>query len=99
MSGGSFDYLCHIFDAEDVAKHLNGLADMADWFATNGYADLAAETNRIRLDWLAYESRTMAAVERMREVWKMVEWFTSADTGRESVTDAVAKYRGLDRQP
>lgn len=97
MSGGSYDYLCHIFDVRDVDSKTYALREMADRLAGLGYAeDAARETEETLLLYRQFEVRMMTRIERLRGVWKAVEWWDSADSGEEGVHAALAKYRGDD---
>jgi hypothetical protein len=95
MSGGSYDYL---YAADYKGITLDALPEeqmqrMAERLAGLGYADDAAAETLALLLYLR-QVRVFVDVrwERLREVWKSVEWWDSADSGEESVKDALSKY-------
>jgi Holliday junction resolvasome RuvABC DNA-binding subunit len=51
MSGGSYNYLCHSWDLDDLDKHESDLEDMADRLAALGYAQDAARETQALLEW------------------------------------------------
>lgn len=100
MSGGSYNYLCHAFDLDDLLEKRGSLQEMADRLAGLGYAeDAAKETEELLV--LLNQWRVHAEVRRNRlaEVWKAVEWWDSSDCGEDGVREALAKYRGEADQP
>ena len=93
MSGGSYEYL-FIKDATDLLRGNEHLQPMADRLAALGYMDAAKETNDLIVELRIVEARLEARVDRLRDVWKAVEWLDSMDSGPEAVAEAVAQYRG-----
>lgn len=94
MSGGSYNYLCHVQDLEDLRSHRYDLEEMASRLAGLGYAqDAARETEELLLLLRQWEVRAAARLERLTEVWKAVEWWDSCDSGEDEVRAALAKYR------
>jgi hypothetical protein len=95
MSGGSYNYLCHSWDLEDLLKQKASLSDMADRLSALGYAeDAAKETYTLLVLLRQFETRAEVHAERLRDLWKAVEWWDSADWGEDSVRKALAAYRG-----
>lgn len=100
MSGGSFNYLCHAFDFEDLIAKRGSLEDMATELAGLGYAqDAARETEELLTLLRQWEVRSSVRVERLREVWKAVEWWRSCDYSEDQVHEALAEYRGDKETP
>lgn len=92
MSGGSFDYLCHrevdeLFQCERLEPMITELIDM-------GYKDAAKETMALKLLVDQTKVRMEVYLDRLRPVWKAVEWYCSGDSGMEAVEEAIRKYRG-----
>lgn len=97
MSGGSFNYLCHREPNELMVGGLGDMEEMVDALAGVGYApDAAKETVKLIAEVRAAEARLEALTERLRPVWRAMEWWTSGDTGEADFKAALAKYRGVD---
>lgn len=93
MSGGSFDYLCSK-DIEELLANPWQLEDMYQAIAKLGYApDAARETEELRLTLLAAKTRFDVVLERMRPIWKAMEWWQSCDWGEDDFKEALAEYR------
>ena len=92
MSGGSYNYLCYK-EAYDIHERINELQEMGDRLAELGFKDAALETESIILILKAFEIRLQARINRLRDVWKAVEWMDSGDSGIDYVNDEVEKYR------
>ena len=68
---------------------------MADRLAKLGYADDAAkETMETLLEIRQAKNRIQTRLDRLRDVWRSVEWWDSCDTSEEGLKDALSKYRG-----
>jgi hypothetical protein len=99
VSGGSFEYLYALDVGDLFMKYTdteNGtLAEMRDALIEYGDAeDVAAETERLRLDLAAFRVRIEAKMGRLSPIWHAVEWHHSGDSGPENVRAAIEKYRG-----
>jgi hypothetical protein len=96
VSGGSYGYL-YSKDAGDLMSYAchSELQAMAERIAGLGYAEDAAKdafdliamltTQRVRID---------AAIDRLSDVFRAVEWWDSSDWSENAVRSALAKYRG-----
>ena len=99
MSGGSFNYLCRTWDLNDLIGKHGSLEAMASELAGLGYAqDAARETEELLVMLRQWEVRANVRVERLREVWKAVEWWRSSDYSEDQVHEALAEYRGDSQQ-
>ena len=97
MSGGSYNYLCHTWELDRLLAHESNLDAMSKRLAGLGYADDAArETEDLLLLLRQWKNRATARLDRLRPVWKAVEWWDSCDWGEDSVHEALAEYRGDD---
>lgn len=97
MSGGSYNYLCNRM-AEEILQIQSDIERMAEKLATLGYAkDAAKETSHLLARSRAFEVYVETAMERLREVWKAVEWWDSADWGEDSVKQALEEYREAEK--
>lgn len=95
MSGGSFNYLCHTWDLGDIVGKTGDLEAMSQALAGLGYAkDAARETEELLVILRQWEVQTSVRLERLREVWKAMEWWQSCDYSEDQVREALAEYRG-----
>lgn len=95
MSGGSYNYLCQVYDLDDLMKHEADLQAMAERLAGLGYAeDAARETEELLVMLRQWRTRAEVRTKRLREVWKAVEWWDSCDWSERAVREAIAEYRG-----
>lgn len=94
MSGGSYNYLCYTECIEDLAKASGHLKRMRDRLAGLGYArDAALETEDLLVILRQAEIRACVRIERLRDVWKAVEWWDSCDYSEDQVKEALEEYR------
>lgn len=95
MSGGSYDYLCDTWELTQLREQMGNLDAMSKRLAGLGYAaDAARETEELLVLLRQWENRAMVRVDRLRPVWKAVEWWDSCDWGEDAVKEALAAYRG-----
>ena len=95
MSGGSFNYLCHTWEAEDLFSKMDDLQDMASALGKLPYAeDAAAETEELICILNESRVRIKVRLNRLREVWREMEWWKSNDHSEDQLKEALAKYRG-----
>ncbi|WP_435279299.1 hypothetical protein [Streptomyces sp. 1222.5] len=95
MSGGSFNYLCHAWDLSDIVTKQGDLQEMAEALAALGYAqDAARETEELLVILRQWEVRTSVRLDRLREVWKAMEWWQSCDSSEDRFKKALNEYRG-----
>jgi hypothetical protein len=94
MSGGSYDYLCYAFDLDALLGKRRALEQMADRLEGLGYAQDAAKETRQLIHMLNQaESKIMACVDRLADVWKAVEWWDSCDSSEDDLKEALKEYR------
>lgn len=95
VSGGSFNYLCHSWDLSDLVSKRSHLEAMAEELERLSWAkDAAKETRHLVADLNAIEVRVEVALERLRPVWKAVEWWRSCDWSEDQVREAVTEFQG-----
>jgi len=92
MSGGSYNYLC-FKDSYEIISARKEIGEMRDRLIELGYLDAAKETESILLMLDSFEVRIQSRIDRLKFIWKSVEWFDSGDDGKDSVDEAVEKYR------
>ncbi len=86
MSGGSFEYLYQKpLEPSDVGHYQELLDRMAGWLLRNDFLNVAKAT-------AAIDGWTVPS-DQLREVWKAVEWFTSADWDYGPVIETIACWR------
>ena len=92
MSGGSHNYLCwaqmpeildRTADMEDVEQHL----------IAEGYEDIAKDVRRLIEYCKSAEIRISVLFERLEQVFHDIEWYHSADIGKETLLQTLEKYR------
>ena len=94
MSGGSFNYLCHAIDLEELLHRQGDLEQMADFLAELGYADdVATETRRMVTDLRRVSNRLEQEMEGLRGIWRSAEWWQSSDTSEDDFKETLAKWR------
>jgi len=94
MSGGSYNYLCYK-DGFEIHEKKQELNDMRNRLIELGYLDAAKETESILLMLDSFEVRIQARIDRLKDVWRSVEWYDSCDCGKDSVDIAIEKYREM----
>ena len=100
MSGGSFNYLCHTWGFHDLVSKQGDLEAMAQALAGLGYAkDAARETVELLLLLRQWEVQASVRVERLREVWKAMEWWQSSDYSEDDFRETLAAYQSSGGAP
>lgn len=89
MSGGSFDYLCMSYDVGTLLARQDKIGSMAQTLRDWGHDGAAGETEALLAELKHLDASVMDRVERLRAVWKAVEWTVSCDWGPDSVGEAV----------
>lgn len=93
MSGGSFDYLCMALDLDALLVRQEQLESMAAKLREWGYDGAADETDAVRTEVQLLKTSVLDRAERLRAVWKAVEWTVSCDWGPDSVAEAVQELQ------
>lgn len=97
MSGGSYNYL-YWLEFQDVVSRQEDLENMRDRLVELGFKDLAKETNNILNESLELQKKINEKLNKIRQVWKSVEYYDSSDVGLSDVKEEVSKYRGLTKK-
>lgn len=69
------------------------LEEMADYLNQNGYEDVAKDTRRLVEYIKSAKIRVETLFEMLSPVFKAVEWYCSADWGKDRVDKAIEEYR------
>jgi hypothetical protein len=103
MSGGSYNYLAHVLDLDDLLGKTDELERMADRleglseieFPGSSAAGLMTREllAKIRL----WEAHAGVTIELLSGVWKDVEWWDSCDYGPDQVREGLNKLLGVEK--
>lgn len=96
MSGGSYNYLCHVADIEGPLKLVDRQHDleaMRDALAAEGAEDAAKATEALREELAGLEKQFTDRVHELAKVWKALEWWHSLDWGEERFREALETWR------
>ena len=93
MSGGSFDYLC-FKEFDELITNKDLIKEMATRLIELGYTDAAKETLQIKYIIEQAQVRVETHIDRLKELWKAVEWLDSGDSEIEQVKKAYKNYQG-----
>lgn len=93
MSGGSYDYLC-FKEFDELIYNLHLLEKMATRLIELGCKDAAKETLQVKYIIEQSQVRIETHQERLRELWKAVEWHDSGDSAYDRVEKAYKDYQG-----
>lgn len=92
MSGGAFNYLCYK-EIEEIFNHTGDLEDMRESLIKYGYEDIAKDTQRL-IEYIKSAKCTIGTLKEMLEpVFHAVEWYESADYGKDTMIEILEKYR------
>ena len=94
MSGGSFDYLYAMDDAEMIVNwgYLRSLIEMTDAARVEGYEiseDMSKWYDKIK----EMKEELEKGHEKFRDFMKAFEWWKSGDSGKDSVDKAFEKWK------
>tara|TARA_R110000772_G_scaffold173645_1_gene285585 strand:- start:753 stop:1037 length:285 start_codon:yes stop_codon:yes gene_type:complete len=92
MSGGSYNYLCYK-ESYDIHERKEELNKMRDRLIELGFTDAAGETESVLLMLQSFEVRLQTRIDRLKDVWKSVEWMDSGDSGIDRLKDSIKEYR------
>lgn len=96
MSGGSFNYL-YCKDTDELMSNTSDLEEMREYLISYGYEDIAKDTQRL-IEYIKSANCVIGTLKEMLEpVFHAVEWYESADWGKERMIEALEKYRHKER--
>ena len=91
MSGGSYDYLCRA-DSDEIFGRWSSLREMAARL-DQVCPEAAAETRLFAEGKGTLLQAVETHLERLKPLWKAVEWHDSGDWGEDQMVVAVQEYR------
>lgn len=101
MSGGSYNYLCERW-TEDLLAFRGG-DDLTRMIARlkeiRGAEDAAADAERLRSVIIQAHVDVARWQDRLRDVFKAVEWRDSCDWGEDQAMEYVTAYRSEEPPP
>ena len=94
MSGGSHNYLCYA-EVQDLLSgtRIADMEDMEQRLIQLGYVDVAKDVRRLIEYCKSAEIRIGVLFEQLDEVFRAVEWYDSADIGKDSLIKRLEEYR------
>jgi hypothetical protein len=97
VSGGSYNYLTHVLDLEDLLQKRIELGEMAERLegldeASFPGAEIAAqETRELEVLLRRWERHAETRIRLLKDVWHDVEWWDSNDYGPDQVKQGLRK--------
>lgn len=92
MSGGSHNYLCYA-EMPDIIGRTADMEDMEQALIEEGYTDIAKDVRRLIEYCKSAEVRIGTLFEQLEDVFHAVEWYHSADIGKDSLIERLERYR------
>jgi hypothetical protein len=92
MSGGSHNYLCYA-EMPDIVGRTADMENMERILIEEGYTDIAKDVRRLIEYCKSAEVRVGVLFEQLHEVFHDIEWYDSADIGKETLCKTLENYR------
>ena len=92
MSGGSHNYLCYA-TMPDVIGRVADMGEMEDFLIEEGYTDIAKDVRRLIEYCRSAENRISVLFEQLEDVFHDIEWYYSADIGKDTLIERLEQYR------
>ena len=92
MSGGSHNYLCYA-EMPDIMGRTADMEEMEQHLIAEGYTDIAKDVRRLIEYCKSAEIRIGTLFEQLEDVFHDIEWYHSADIGKETLIKTLEKYR------
>ena len=92
MSGGSHNYLCYA-EIPEIISRTSDMESMEQSLLSLGYTDIAKDVRRMIEYCLSVENRISVLFEQLEDVFRAIEWYDSADIGKESLIEHLERYR------
>lgn len=92
MSGGSHNYLCYT-EMPDIIGKTEDMEDIENELIKLGYSDIAKDVRRLIEYCNSAKVRIEVLFEQLEDVFHDVEWYCSADIGKETLIKRLEEYR------
>ena len=92
MSGGSHNYLYRA-EMPDIINRTADMLDMEKALIQEGYPDIARDVRRLIEYCLSAENTIGILFAKLEDVFHAIEWYHSADYGRDTLIDHLEAYR------
>jgi hypothetical protein len=92
MSGGSHNYLCYT-EMPDIIDRTADMEEMEKDLIELGYTDIAKDVRRLIEYCKSAQIRVGVLFEQLEDVFHDVEWYHSADIGKETLIKRLEAYR------
>lgn len=94
MSGGSHNYLCCAGVQELLSGcRISDMEEMEQILIVEGYTDIAKDVRRLIEYCKSAEIRIVVLFEQLEDVFHDIEWYHSADIGRDRLIKTLERYR------
>ena len=92
MSGGSLNYLCYK-EPEELFNHVADMEEVEATLLAEGYVDIAQDVRRLIEYTQTAKIRIGVLHRNLADVFHAVEWYHSADYGKDTMLEAFNRYR------
>lgn len=92
MSGGSLNYLCYA-ELPDIVSRTRDMEDVEQTLIKLGYTDIARDVRRLIEYCISAQIRIGVLAEQLHDVFHDIEWYDSADIGKETLIKRLEQYR------
>lgn len=92
MSGGSHNYLCYT-EIPDIISKTSNMEDMEDFLIKEGFDDVAKDVRNFIDFCKGTIRRTDRFLSELNEVFWGIEWYCSADIGKDTLIKTLEEYR------
>ena len=92
LRGGSHNYLCYA-EMPDIIGRTADMEEMEEDLIELGYTDIAKDVRRLIEYCKSAQIRVGVLFEQLEDVFHDVEWYHSADIGKETLIKRLEAYR------
>lgn len=92
MSGGSLNYL-YCKEPHELFQYVEDMERVEATLLAEGYKDIALDVRRLIECVRTAENRISVLRDKLGDVFHAVEWYMSADYGKDDMLAALNKYR------
>ena len=90
MSGGSFNYLCHV-QPEDLDNRIEDLESMSRALSDLGYEKIGQKIDDFIKELNKMNNKKQKFLDKYSDIMQAVEWFYSADSSFKNVEEEAKK--------